>query len=79
MKKLGSLSNNDGDSYEIVTSKVQLRCRILSGFIGLIGFFWQFFLELNSKRQYRGSGKEKESRCLVITSCTKREIRHLTS
>ena len=32
-------------------------------------------LELNSKRLYRSSGKEKESRCLVFTSSTKREIR----
>ena len=37
---------------------------------------WQFFLELNSKRLYQSSGKEKESRCLVFTSSTKREIRH---
>ena len=29
--------------------------------------FWQFFLELNSKRLYRSTGKEKESRCLVLT------------
>ena len=28
----------------------------------------QFSLELNSKRLYRCSGKEKESRCLVFTS-----------
>ena len=33
------------------------------------------FLELNSKRQYRSSGKEKQSRRLVFTSSTKREIR----
>ena len=37
---------------------------------------WQIFLELNSKRLYQSSGKEKESRCLVFTSSTKREIRH---
>ena len=37
---------------------------------------WQFFLELNSKRLYQSSGKEKESRCLVFTSFTKREIRY---
>ena len=34
------------------------------------------FLELNSIRLYQSSGKEKESRCLVFTSSTKREIRH---
>ena len=38
--------------------------------------FWQFFLELNSKRMYQISGKEKESGCLVFRSSTKREIRH---
>ena len=36
---------------------------------------WNFFLALNSKRLYRSSGKEKESRCLVFTPSTKREIR----
>ena len=35
------------------------------------------FLELNSKRLYQSSGKEKESRCFVFTSSTKLEIRHL--
>ena len=35
---------------------------------------WQSFLELNSKRMYRRSGKEKESQCLVFTSSKKREI-----
>ena len=34
---------------------------------------WQIFLDLNSKRLYQSSGKEKESRCLVFTSSTKRE------
>jgi len=36
----------------------------------------KIFLELNSKRLYQNSGKEKESRCLVFTSSTQREIRH---
>ena len=39
---------------------------------------WQFSRELNSKRLYLSSGKEKESRCLVFTvftSSEKREIR----
>ena len=35
-----------------------------------------FFLELNSKRLYRSSGKEKESRSLAFTSSTKRENGH---
>ena len=29
------------------------------------------FVELNSKRLYRSSGKAKESRCLVLTFSTK--------
>ena len=37
---------------------------------------WQFFLESNSQRLYRRSGKGKESRCLVFSSSTKREIRY---
>ena len=37
---------------------------------------WQFFLELNSKRLYRSSGKEKESCCLVLTSSAKHEIKY---
>ena len=37
--------------------------------------FCDFFLELNSERLYRSSGKEKVSHCLVFTSHTKREIR----
>ena len=36
---------------------------------------WRLFLELNSKGLYGSSGKEKESRCLVFTSSTKRENR----
>ena len=36
---------------------------------------WQIFLELNSKRLYQSSGKQKKSR-LLFTSSTKREIRH---
>ena len=33
-----------------------------------------FFLDLNSKRRYLSSGKEKESLCLEFTSSTKRGI-----
>ena len=36
--------------------------------------YWQFSLELNSKRLYQSSGKENESGSLVFTSSTKREI-----
>ena len=35
---------------------------------------WRIFLELNSKSLYQSSEKGKESRCLVFTSSTKREI-----
>ena len=35
---------------------------------------WQIFRELHSKRLYRRSEKEKESRCLVFKISTKREI-----
>ena len=38
---------------------------------------WQIFLELNLKRLYWSSGKEKESCCPVFTSLTKQEIRHV--
>ena len=34
------------------------------------------FLELNSKRLYQSSGKQKESCCLVFPSSTKREFNH---
>ena len=34
-------------------------------------------LEKFSKRLYQSSGKEKESQCVVFTSLTKREIRHM--
>ena len=37
---------------------------------------WQYFPEVNSKRLYRSSEREEESRCLVFTCSTKREIRH---
>ena len=50
----------------------------LSGMVHLVHFvkWWQIFLELNSKRLYQSSGKEKESRCLVFTSSPKGVIRH---
>ena len=35
---------------------------------------WQILLNLSSKRLYRNSGKDRESRCLAFTSFTKREI-----
>ena len=50
----------------------------LSGSFHLVQFVkcWQIFLELNSKRLYQSSRREKESCCFVFTSSTKREIRH---
>ena len=50
----------------------------LSRLFHLVQFIkcWQFSLELNSKRLHWSSGKEKESRCLVISSSIKREMRH---
>ena len=73
------LSNNDGDGCENVTlnSEVAMPKTLLCLF-QLVQFvtWWQIFLELNSKRLYRNSEKEEESRCLVSMSYTKREIRH---
>ena len=50
----------------------------LSRLFQLIQFVkcWQILLELNSKRLYESSGKERERRCLEFTSSTKQEIRH---
>ena len=49
----------------------------LSRLLHLVQFvkYWHIFLELNSKRLYQSSWKEKESLSLVLTSCTRREIR----
>ena len=77
---LGSLSNNDGDGdgdgYENVTLKGNSRCFKLyrAYYILIKSSNVGHVLELNSKRLFRSSGKEKESRCVVITSSTKREI-----
>ena len=50
----------------------------VSRLVHLVQFLkcWQLFLELNSTRLYQSSGKEKETRCLVFPSSTKREMRH---
>ena len=70
---IGSLNNQDGDDYK--------RIRATWNFIALIPTrsirtnVGKIFLELNSKRLYQNSGREKESRCLVFTSSTQREIR----
>ena len=75
----GCLSKDDGDGFETSLKKL---ISASSNSVALIPCrsirqSWQFLLELNSKRLYRCSGKEKESRCLVFTSSTKREIRQL--
>ena len=71
------LSNSDGDGYENVTSISFLMVRPLSRLFHLVQFIkcWQFSLELNSRRLYQSSEKEKARLCLVFTSSTKREIR----
>ena len=68
-----SLSINDDDGYENWRY-----FKHLSRLFQLIQFVkcWQILLELNSKRLYESSGKERESRCLEFTSSTKQEIRH---
>ena len=75
---LGNLSNNDGDAYENVTQKRILAASVFIGYIPSpsIRQMVAIFLELNSKRLYQSSGIEKERRCPVFTSSTKREIRH---
>ena len=74
---LGSLCSNEDDDYENDTSKVTSRS---SKFIVIIPtcsirqMLAFFFLELNSKRLYRSSEKEKESHCLEFTSSITRRI-----
>ena len=91
MSKIGSLSNNKGDGYGNGTQKMnsryfKLRLFQLSQFFQtaliptlsihqMLAIFF-FLLEMNSKRLYQSSAKEKESRCLVFTSSTEHEIRH---
>ena len=73
----GSLSSNDDDRHKNGTEKVKSPCfkpyRAYS--ISFNSSNVGIFLELNSKILYQSSGKEKESRCLVFTSSTKREIK----
>ena len=65
---IGSLNNQDGDDYKWIRALIPTRS--IRKNVGKI------FLELNSKRLYQNSGREKESHCLVFTSSTQREIRH---
>ena len=75
---IGSLGNNDGDGYENVTWILKSHCFRLyrtystSDSSNVGNFFWIWFLQ----NIFQSSGKEKESRCLVFTSFTKREIKH---
>ena len=50
------------------------RLQTLSRLFQVVQFvkYWYW----HSKRLYRSSGKDKESRCLEFLSTTKREIRH---
>ena len=65
----GSLRNDDGDYYENVTQKVNLRCLKLSRAYSIsfnssnVG---KSFLELNSKGLHQSSGKEKNN-CLFFS------------
>ena len=72
-----SLSTNDCDGYENFAWKMKSRYfKIYRAYSiwfnsSSVGhFFWSWTL-----KDYRSSGKEKESRYLVCTSSTKREIR----
>ena len=75
---LGSLSNDNGDGYENVTYKVNLRCLKLnrtysislnSSNVGTV--FWSWILTDCIKVQE----KKKKRCCLLLPSSTKREIR----
>ena len=69
----GSLTNDEGDSYENVTQNENSHClKLYRGYSNC----WQILSEFNSKGLHQSSGKEKESCCLVFPSSTKREIRH---
>ena len=63
VRTLGSLRNEDGNGYENVTQKVNLRCLKLnraysvSFNLSMVGIF----LELNSKGLHQSSGKEKKA------------------
>ena len=56
----------DGDGYESEVALLQSFSRLFR----LVQFIkcWQIFLDLNSERPHRRSGKEKESHCLVFAS-----------
>ena len=81
---LGNLSNIDSDGQENVVKRhlksdvalLQKLYRAQSFHLVQFVKCWQFFLELNFKRLYQSSGKEKESGCLVFKSSEKREIRY---
>ena len=66
----------------MTATKISLKFTLLqtlSHLFQLVQFFkcWKSFLELNSKRLYQSSGKEKESHSLVFMLSTKHEIRHM--
>ena len=59
---------------DVALQKIYRDCSISFNSSNVGNFF--FFLELNCRRLYQSSGKEKESRCPLFTSSTKREIRN---
>ena len=77
------ISSEDGDVYETVTKKE--RSRTASNFIRFIEFISSrsirqilaIFYGFDSKRLYRSSGKEKDSRCLVTMFSKLRGIMHV--
>ena len=90
-KLIGSSSIRSSVNRELIkqaTTRRRLRKRHLKSEVALLQTLsrllylsqfvkcWQFFLELNSKRLYWSSGKERESCCLVFTFSTKCEIRY---
>ena len=76
---LGSLSNTDAAGTK---TSLKFWIHTASNFIVLIlsrsirEMLANFFRSCTSNRMYQSSGKEKESRFLVFTYSTKREIRH---
>ena len=78
---IGSLSNSDGDGYENVTWTVKSHCfklyraySISFNSTNVGDLFWSWIPKKTIEVQEKKT--EKESRFLVFTSSTKREIRH---
>ena len=79
---LGSLRNDDGNSSENVTQKVNSRCfKLHRSYCNSFNLFnvGDFFQELNSKGLYLSSEREKENRCHVFSSSKKVKLGSFTS